>query len=66
MIVTVVSGSIVADITYFSVSRTFDGNTPPRPLVETYKDKAGNTVATVTKTYTSSGASLVPTTEVRT
>jgi len=65
MIVTLASGSSIADIEFDSVSRTFDGNTPPRPLVETYSLR-GTAVATRTFTYASSGSGsgTVPTTEV--
>lgn len=64
MITIVVSGSVYAPIEADSVTRTFDANSPPRPLVETFTLK-GVVKAVVTNTYTSSGASLVPTSTVR-
>jgi len=66
MVVNNVTGSILAGVEFDSVSRTFDANTPPRPLVETYK-LGSQIVAVVTNTYTNSGtgAGTVPTTSVR-
>jgi len=58
-------GGILVDVGADKVVRTFDANSPPRPLTEVYTLK-GNTVATITHTYTSSGTSLIPTTSVRT